>query len=59
MESKVRDIYPSFVGELCSSLEMLAIEMPFVTWSPHPRNVGMSIFQLRLILAFVMSTSEG
>jgi hypothetical protein len=51
VERKVRDIYPSFVGELCSSLEMLATEMPFVTWSPHPRNVGMSIFQLRLILA--------
>jgi hypothetical protein len=30
---------------------MLATEMPFVTWSPHPRNIGMSIFQLHLILA--------
>jgi hypothetical protein len=51
VESKVRDNYPSFVGELCSSLEMLAIEMPFATWSPHPRNVGMSIFQSHLIFA--------
>jgi hypothetical protein len=51
VESKVRDICPGFVGELCPSLEMLAIEMPFVTWSPHPRNVGMAIFQSHLILA--------